>query len=450
MKNRDELIDRVTKEVLKLYTVQDESPPSEAATSKIKTNPPESSSLLKALVLCCGNSKLIDDTVERFKDLNRNYRQTKVLLSENAKLLFNAEKSKPFAGYEYFLGEKGLEDLHSFDHFYLINPTLNTLSKMAALQADTLPALISRRAVLWNKPVFILLDQNPSLPSAMQTEFEAIIEKLKSFGYLWNGQSQESHQIITQLVQAPSLPAITLPKKPGPAAPLPLREETPDNSKLAKMIDHTLLMPDTTELEIKNHCAEASQFGFFSVCVQPSWVSLCSNLLKNSPVKICTVIGFPSGANSPGVKAYETAEAIRNGADEIDMVLNIGALKSSDFDGVKNDIKAVLESCSGRPLKVILETALLSREEIIIACRICKEAGVQFVKTSTGFSKGGATIEHIRLMRHVVGPELGVKASGGVRDSKFAKELIEAGATRIGASASIAIVKGENPGEGDY
>jgi deoxyribose-phosphate aldolase len=447
MNNRDELINRVTKEVLKLYPVQESSPLPQAQV--VISESPKDSARLKALILCCGNSILITETVDHFKAIKRNYRQAKVLLSENASKLFEAEKSKPFAGYEYLLGEKGVEDLHSFDHFYLINPTLNTLSKMAALQGDTLPALISRKALLWNKPVFILLDQSPRLPQAMQTEFDLIIEKLVNFGYQWQGQKGQA------LPQSPTPASIPIP---GPVpltpvnsvTPLPPQEPVPSASNLAKMIDHTLLMPETSKEEIENHCAEASRFEFFSVCVQPSWVEFCSELLKNSPVKICTVIGFPLGANSSQVKAFETAEAVKNGADEIDMVLNIGALKSSDYDGVKKDIQAVLEACSGRPLKVILETALLSREEIIIACRISKDAGVQFVKTSTGFSKGGATIEHIRLMRHVVGPSLGVKASGGVRDSKFAKELIEAGATRLGASSSIAIVTGKNAGEGNY
>jgi deoxyribose-phosphate aldolase len=165
---------------------------------------------------------------------------------------------------------------------------------------------------------------------------------------------------------------------------------------------------------------------------------------------VCTVIGFPLGATTSGTKAFETREAIQNGADEIDMVMNIGRMKNKDYDGVKADIKAVVDAAAGTTVKVILETSLLTREEIIIGCRLSKEAGAHFVKTSTGFSTGGATVEHIQLMRTVVGPEMGVKASGGVRSTEFAKALAEAGASRIGASASVAICTGADAGAGKY
>ncbi|MGE5707316.1 MAG: deoxyribose-phosphate aldolase [Bacteroidota bacterium] len=216
-------------------------------------------------------------------------------------------------------------------------------------------------------------------------------------------------------------------------------------AKLAPMIDHTLLKPDATEAEVEKLCSEARQYGFCSVCVNPTNVALAARLLNGSPVKVCTVIGFPLGASTPEMKAAEARDAIHNGANEIDMVLNIGALKSKNYPLVKEDIRAVVMACrqGGALSKVILETALLDFEEKVAACALSKEAGADFVKTSTGFSKGGATVEDIALMRKTVGPELGVKASGGVRDQAGALAMVQAGATRIGASASVEIVLGK-------
>ncbi len=213
---------------------------------------------------------------------------------------------------------------------------------------------------------------------------------------------------------------------------------------IAPMIDHTLLKADATVEQIKKLCEEAKQYNFASVCINPANVSLASSLLKGTPVKVCTVIGFPLGATTPTAKAIETRDAIANGADEVDMVINVGALKSGDYDLVKRDIEAVVEAARGRALvKVIIEAALLTDEEKVKACLLAKLAGADFVKTSTGFGPGGATVEDVRLMRKVVGSEMGIKAAGGIRDLESARKMIEAGATRIGASASVAIVKGK-------
>ncbi len=212
---------------------------------------------------------------------------------------------------------------------------------------------------------------------------------------------------------------------------------------LAKYIDHTILKPETTESQVKAICAEAREHSFFSVCVNPCNVSLVKEELKGTDVKVCSVISFPLGANIPEVKAFEATKAIEDGADEIDMVINIGALKDGKYDYVREDIKAVVEACKGKALlKVIIEACLLTDEEKVKACELSKEAGADYVKTSTGFSTGGATAEDIALMRKTVGPELGVKASGGVRDFEGAKKMIDAGASRIGASSSVAIVTG--------
>lgn len=211
---------------------------------------------------------------------------------------------------------------------------------------------------------------------------------------------------------------------------------------LAKMIDHTLLKPEATAEQVTTLCQEAKQYGFCSVCINPTWVAHAAALLKGSDVKVCTVIGFPLGATSSTAKALEAADVIQKGATEVDMVLNVGALKSGQDDLVRDDIRAVVQAAGGRALvKVILETGLLTDEEKVKACQLAKEAGADFVKTSTGFGPGGATPADIALMRKTVGPEMGVKASGGIRDWDAAQAVVKVGATRIGASASINIVK---------
>jgi deoxyribose-phosphate aldolase len=204
-----------------------------------------------------------------------------------------------------------------------------------------------------------------------------------------------------------------------------------------------LLKPEATRGEIVTLCKEAAQYHFASVCVNPYWVPICAKELTGTGVKVCTVIGFPLGANSPKLKAFEAAAAKSDGANEFDMVVNIGALKSDDFKTVFHDISSVVEAVKGDTVKVILETALLTDEEKIEACALSKEAGANFVKTSTGFAKGGATVVDVELMKKVVGEQLEVKASGGVRDYQTAVSMIKAGATRIGASAGISILKGE-------
>ena len=212
---------------------------------------------------------------------------------------------------------------------------------------------------------------------------------------------------------------------------------------IARYIDHTLLKPEATRIEIEQLCDEARAYQFASVCVNPTWVREAAVRLLGSSVRICTVVGFPLGATLPDVKAYEARRAIFDGATEIDMVINVGALKSGDDDLVRRDIAAVVssahEGCA--IVKVILETALLTDEEKIRASRLAREAGADFVKTSTGFSRGGATVDDIELMRRTVGEDLGVKAAGGVKDLTAAREMIAAGATRIGASAGVRIVQ---------
>ncbi len=215
---------------------------------------------------------------------------------------------------------------------------------------------------------------------------------------------------------------------------------------MAKMIDHTLLKQNASEDQIKKLCAEAKEYGFWSVCINPCYVALCAEELKDSDVKVCTVVGFPLGASTTETTVFQSVEAIKNGASEIDMVINVGAIKSGNWDFVYNDIKAVADAvkANGGLLKVIIETCLLSDDEKVKACEISKKAGADFVKTSTGFSTGGATVDDIKLMRNTVGPDMGVKASGGIHNAKEALAMAEAGASRIGASAGIEILNGLN------
>lgn len=213
--------------------------------------------------------------------------------------------------------------------------------------------------------------------------------------------------------------------------------------ELNRMIDHTILKADATQEDVLRIIEEAKKFHFYSVCINPTWVAFAAEQLKGEPTAVCTVIGFPLGAASSEVKAYETSDAIKNGADEVDMVINIGALKSQQYKKVQQDIEAVVNAAKDQALvKVIIETALLNNEEIVKACELAKAAGADFVKTSTGFSTGGAVAADVQLMRETVGPDMGVKASGGIHNEVEAMAMIEAGANRLGTSASIAIVTG--------
>lgn len=238
--------------------------------------------------------------------------------------------------------------------------------------------------------------------------------------------------VVPQVSRGPSGAAVTAPEgtkgKPRP--------------DLGRIIDHTLLKPDATRDDLRKICSEAMAWHFFSVCVNSVNVPFCREQLRGSSVAVCAVVGFPLGAMTPNAKAFETTEAIRAGADEIDMVLNVGALRSRDYALVLDDIAKVVGAAQGRVVKVILETGMLTRDEKVIACALSKAAGASFVKTSTGFGAGGATVEDIALMRAVVGDELGVKASGGVRTAADADAMVAAGATRVGASSSVAIVSG--------
>jgi deoxyribose-phosphate aldolase len=249
---------------------------------------------------------------------------------------------------------------------------------------------------------------------------------------------------LDQLVSKALATVKSAPDKnaPGESQPAPAAAKL-SAADVAKLIDHTQLQPDATEAQIEQLCREAKQYRFASVCVNPTWVPLARNLLVDSLVKVATVVGFPLGANVPEVKAFETERAVQNGAHEIDMVINIGRLKSGDHQIVFQDVTSVVAVArrSGALVKAIIETALLTEEEKVAACVLAQAGGVDFVKTSTGFSKGGATVADVALMRRVVGPNLGIKAAGGIRSLQTLQEMVAAGATRIGASSSVKIME---------
>ena len=209
---------------------------------------------------------------------------------------------------------------------------------------------------------------------------------------------------------------------------------------IARIIDHTLLAPEATPEMVARLCREAVDHGFYAVCISPVFVPLAREELAGSPVRVCTVVGFPAGVNEPDVKAYETSRAIGQGAEEIDMVMNVGAVKAGDWTRVGFDVESVVEGAQGHLVKVILETCLLTDDEKVRACEACAGAGAGFVKTSTGFSRAGATEADVRLLRAAVGPDVGVKASGGIRDYETACRMVEAGATRLGTSSSLKII----------
>ncbi|WP_413559146.1 deoxyribose-phosphate aldolase [Bdellovibrio sp. HCB209] len=219
--------------------------------------------------------------------------------------------------------------------------------------------------------------------------------------------------------------------------------------QINKYIDHTLLKPEAQSAQIEKLCKEAIEHKFFSVCVNTSYVKQCAELLKGSDVKVCCVVGFPLGAMDTASKAFETRTAITNGAQEIDMVIQIGALKDRRLDYVRDDIKAVVQAASGVKVKVIIETSLINDEEKVLACKAALEAGAHFVKTSTGFAGGGATVEDVKLMKSVVGDKMEVKASGGVKNSEQALAMIQAGATRLGTSSGVALAQGQQS-QGGY
>lgn len=284
---------------------------------------------------------------------------------------------------------------------------------------------------------------NPQIQSLVTQITEAVREQLIAQGVPFQNAAISAPPPSPATPHTPSWQALLSQgaTRLAPSALSAFQPHTLDGDReLAAKIDHTLLKPDATPEDVKKVCEEASKYKFATVCVNSTWIGLAAQLLKGSGVKPIAVVGFPLGAASSASKAFEAREAIRAGAEEIDMVINIGALKGRDYHVVLEDIRQVVAASQPHPVKVILETSNLNNDEKVIGCALSKAAGAAFVKTSTGFGSSGATAEDVALMRRVVGPEMGVKASGGIRTYEDASKMIAAGATRIGASASVAIV----------
>lgn len=284
-------------------------------------------------------------------------------------------------------------------------------------------------------------------PGDLERLIQIIVEELASAGTRRPPLRCQCHSVLYECC-----PSRVAPVVQAGATRLGLHAVGGGAGDVAAMIDHTLLKPDATRAEIETLCREASEYRFASVCVNPTWVAACARILKGSAVAVCSVVGFPLGAATPDTKQYEARRAIFDGAREIDMVINVGALKSGDLHLVEQDIQGVTLACreANAISKVIIETALLSDDEKVTACTLAKAAAADFVKTSTGFGPGGATAADVALMRRVVGGDMGVKASGGVRTLEGVKEMVAAGATRIGASAGVRIVQqshGQQPTE---
>lgn len=430
------------------------------------------------IILLCGGDSELEEVYRQIAIIAGRYSNVYVVMTKSATTVIGIPKIRSISEGGTIITEYTQEFhekvLPCTNALYVPVLSLNTAAKVAALNADSLGTITMVFALMNGVPVIAaknsifccqIIPENIS--HLILQRINQIINQLREIGVKVIDIRELSRDVPLQEVRTTGVPytissagkevsseytaayqilvnggASRIGAEPGRAN---------FDQGLAKYIDHTILKADATEDEIQKLCEEAKAYEFASVCVNPTNVKLSKEFLQGSPVKVCTVIGFPLGATTPTVKAIETRDAIANGADEVDMVINVGALKSGNDDLVKKDIEAVVQAAEGKALvKVILETALLSKEEIIKGSLLSKLGGADFVKTSTGFSTAGALVEDIALMRETVGPEMGIKAAGGIRTLETAEEMIKAGATRIGASASVSIVKGTPKANGTY
>ncbi len=481
----DKLIQEITREVVKRL--------GSAGAAKGAKAPAVSARGVVAAVFTGGDQNL-DAAFAQVRALKDGGADIVLVLSPAADKIIGADRIRRETGASRVISSwRELGDMRAFIGGLsgIVAPvlTLNTLSKIVSLQGDNLVANVIIQALFRNKPVVMATDsvvccEATSPPAGIKAVLDRLYARAAALGILavpaaqlaaaYAGGGRPAVTGTASTVPPPACNAVnvggtTLSVCSGDAASctacglcvvnLPQRVDSAISAgadrisaasgvgampaTMAKFIDHTLLKAQATEAEVRKLCAEAKEHLFASVCVNTYWVKLCAELLRGTGVKVCTVVGFPLGAMAVAAKAAETLAAVQDGAEEIDMVINVGALKSGDLDTVLKDIAGVVQAAQGRIVKVILETSLLTDKEKVTACELSKQAGAHFVKTSTGFSTGGATIADIALMRRVVGPGMGVKASGGVRDREGAEDMIRAGANRIGASASISIVQGK-------
>ncbi len=478
----DDVVRRIATEVLKRLGADGAAPPAQrpaAPTGRASAVATPAASNARALVLLTGGDRRLDEALVQVGRIADGCEAVTAVLSPSASRLVGAPAVRRAAPGAQVVTEGEVEALlDGVGVVYLPNMSLNALAKIGRLTPDSLVCILAVQALLRGLPVIATADcllpagiDAARVPTGVRQRIERITAGLAELGVelrpvdqlcpiagpaakgagaaaagarptsACNGDGNCSACGLCVEKQPEAVQALV--DKGAARVASAVGVKLPAGG-VAHAIDHTLLKADATEEQIRKLCGEAREYEFASVCVNPGWVSLAAELLAGSPVKVCTVIGFPLGATTPTAKAIEARDAIANGATEVDMVINVGALKSGDDDLVRRDIEAVVNAARGQALvKVIIETALLSREEKVKACLLAKMAGADFVKTSTGFSTGGATVEDIALMRETVGPDMGVKASGGVGDRQTAEAMVAAGATRIGASASVAIATGQ-------
>jgi len=476
----DDLVRKITAQVIERLGTAKPVTESKDTPASPAWSPPTTPKGKKVLVLMTGGNRRLDEALVQVGKISDCSDEVTVVLSPSAQELVGVPALRRVAPDARIVTEGDVwRLLEGTDAIYLPNMSLNAASKIRTLLPDSLVCILATYGLLRGTTTVAARDslfpaevEPGTLPTALREKVACIEKELEAMGVRlcdvekMTGPGTSSASADTPASPATSLPSTCTLLTTGECSacgacvenqPQAVQElvssgaarvgsavgAKPASPEINRLIDHTLLKPDATEQQIRTLCEEAKQYNFASVCINPAWVSLCAQLLAGSEVKVCTVIGFPLGATTPTAKAIETRDAIANGATEIDMVINVGALKSGDDELVRRDIEAVVAAARDRALvKVILETALLSKEEIVKASLLAKMAGADFVKTSTGFGGGGATVEDIALMRETVGTEMGVKASGGIRDRETAEAMVAAGATRIGASASVAIASG--------
>lgn len=487
----DQLVEKITDEVIRDMKKKGDAIPARSKAGAVASacaDKPQAQG--RILVIISGDNCCLESSLSQGSALERLGPTVTYLVSHEANVPM---KKEPITGILNKINlvdetheDSALKHVDSADLVVVPALPIQAVAGVATLVGMDMTSRLVLRALLKNKRTYAVLDFDRLLAPGMQRQMEDYLKKLRDYGIILvdsrslvgeverglrvlglighnKVNSARSYDSAVSPICSSSTsadcsgcgqcvleqPAITdkiveagasrIGTAPGIAAASGAGTVA---RKLSDFIDHTLLKPDATHEQIVKLCEEAKEYSFASVCVNPTNVSLASSVLKGTPVKVCTVIGFPLGATTPTAKAIECRDAIANGASEVDMVINVGALKSGDYDLVRRDIEAVVDAARGNALvKVILETALLTDEEKVKGCLLAKLAGADFVKTSTGFGPGGATVEDIRLMRKVVGPDMGVKASGGIRDYEAARRMVEAGASRIGASASVKIMK---------
>jgi len=474
--NKD-LIKQITQQVVNELENREQSSAGSAAKPAVPGDS-AAASTQRVLVLLLTDAVELSEVEKQLKKLAERGVVIDLVLSESLDSDWRRRfKNLPAVDeiYEAGLPEQGCFSLVSRCEGVLIpSLSMDVLNQINSMEGDDLSGRLAVEALSQGKTVLVPEDGGVTMKNArIRDKYEQKLAEATNLGLQTAPLHELSYELLRETVDSGQLTEVNVSREKtadtgeprvsiasgdeGCGAVLEaegMRLSTTIGvrdvkQEVAGYIDHTLLNPDATRDEIVQLCKEAKEYGFASVCVNPAWVSLCNELLKGTDVRVCTVIGFPLGATTTATKVQETREAIANGADEIDMVLNIGALKEGDYDFVLRDIAAVKEATGNRVLKVIMETGMLSDSQKAEASRICKEAGADFVKTSTGFGPGGAKMNDIALMRRVVGEEMGVKASGGVHNFEEAIDMIAAGASRIGASAGVAIVSGETS-DSDY